>query len=156
MYWKFLSLSQSSNRKVALVDGWPLTGTGIYFRGQPGRTTPIIEKCPCIYQFLPHFGLPKFGFAPSIFLTCLRLWWPGGGLNDEVALHLVMFPTFLCFRNSNALIWGRARGASAVIHEIRPFWRHHSKVLSPWLNLPEFSSGIRTERPAKPLTAPFI
>src|SRR6218665_38501 len=36
--------------------------------GRPGHALPLIDKCSCIYQFLPHS--PKFVFT-SVFLTSL-------------------------------------------------------------------------------------
>src|SRR6218665_1438336 len=39
--------------------------------GSPGKCPPIIEKCPCIYHFLPPFALQIFWFAHQIFLTSL-------------------------------------------------------------------------------------
>ena len=39
----------------------PTRNHRIRLRGQPGHVPSIIEKCPCIYHFLPPFAPPYFG-----------------------------------------------------------------------------------------------
>src|SRR6218665_2684834 len=45
---------------------------GVVLGAQPGYVPPIIDKCPCIYHFLPPFAPPIFWFAHPIFWTRLR------------------------------------------------------------------------------------